>query len=167
MSGNENEVARQERIDQALHRLSAISFAGVRMKLADPKEGKNWDEVMLDWAEREYRRFLALNFAYPERTIVPDKAVDEFWHQHILDTRAYANDTIAVFGHFLHHFPYFGMRGPADEENLVSCYADTRNLYEVHFGHSTNEETNPVTCGGGHCSSCSSKVLMYATRFGD
>lgn len=152
----------QELIDDALDRLSTISFAGVRMKLADPEEGKGWDEIMLDWAEQEYRRFLALNYAYPDRTIVPDKAVDAFWHQHILDTRAYATDSTTVFGYFLHHFPYLGTRGPADEARLARCYSDTRELYEFHFGRSETNESSAFAessaCSdsddGGTCSSC-------------
>lgn len=159
MIGIETISPRQERIDLALELLSPISLAGVRMKLADAKEGKGWDEPMLDWAEQEYRRFLALNYAYPDRTIVPDKAVDEFWHQHILDTRAYLADSMTVFGYFLHHFPYLGMRGPEDEEKLASCYAETRELYEFHFGRgNTNESSAFSYCGGGHCSSCSAKA---------
>src|SRR4051794_7619512 len=71
----------QELVDHALSRISMIDLSAVRMKLADPDEGKGWDDEMLDSVEREYRRFLALNYAYPDRTIVPDKAVDEFWHQ--------------------------------------------------------------------------------------
>lgn len=149
----------QEFVDRALDRLSLISLAGVRMKLADPKDGRGWDEAMLDWAEQEYRRFLALNYAYPDRTIVPDKAVDAFWHQHILDTRAYAKDTMAVFGYFLHHFPYLGTRGPADEEKLVRCYADTRKLYEFHFGLSETEESSTFSnCDSESCSRCADYV---------
>jgi hypothetical protein len=148
---------RQELVNSALDRLSLINLAGVRMKLADPKEGKGWDDAMLDWAEQEYRRFLALNYAYPDRTIVPDKAVDQFWHYHILDTRAYASDTTAVFGYFLHHFPYLGMRGPEDEEKLVQCYSETRVLYESYFGlNKTDESIAYSYCSSGKCSTCSS-----------
>jgi hypothetical protein len=150
-------ASHQELIDNALARLSSISFADVRMKLADPKEGKGWDETILDWAEQEYRRFLALNYAYPDRTIVPDETVDEFWHQHILDTRAYAHDTVAVFGYFLHHFPYLGTRGPEDEEKLVQCFSDTRDLHEAHFGRSKTNESSAFSRGSscGKCSRCS------------
>jgi hypothetical protein len=46
------------------------------------------------------------------------KIVDEIWHQHILDTHAYHRDCDAIFGSYLHHFPYFGMRGDADAQAL-------------------------------------------------
>jgi Uncharacterized conserved protein len=155
MSSTQLITDRQKEVEVALNRLSSIDFAGVRMKLGDPTEGQGWDEAMLSWAEQEYRRFLALTFAYPDLTIVPDKAVDVFWHQHIVDTRAYAKDTEAVFGFFLHHFPYLGTRGPADKEKLTQCYSETRALYEMHFPTNDKESSMEASsCGGGRCSSC-------------
>jgi hypothetical protein len=125
------------------------------MKLADPEDGKGWDERILDQAELDYRRFLALNFAYPDRTIVPDKTVDEFWHQHILDTRAYANDTVTVFGYFLHHFPYLGTRGPEDNDNLMRCFSETKELYKFHFGTDKSDNNRESKCDSSGCSKCS------------
>jgi hypothetical protein len=156
MRGTQSVTNRRKQVTVALNRLSSINFAGVRMKLADSQEGKGWDEAMLNWAEEEYRRFLALTYAYPDLTIVPDKTVDEFWHQHILDTRAYAKDSKAVFGYFLHHFPYLGTRGPADKEKLVQSYSETKALYEMHFEDDKKKSsTEGSRCGGGSCSSCS------------
>lgn len=150
-------VHRQEVVDDALHRISKINLANVRLKLRYTGSGKDWDDATLDQTELEYRQFLALNFAYPDLTIVPDEAVDQFWHQHILDSRAYANDTTSVFGYFLHHFPYLGIRGPADAEKLAECYSETRNLYEVHFQTQEKERsTTGSSCGSGKCSSCAS-----------
>jgi hypothetical protein len=101
----------------------------VRMKLADPVEGKGWVESELDLAEREYRRFLALHLMYPGSDVVPCHLVDEVWHAHILDTQAYALDCQALFGSFLHHFPYFGLRGADDAANLMAAYDDTVTRY--------------------------------------
>src|SRR4051794_13094372 len=100
-----------------------LDLSNVRMKLADPDEGPGFAASELDVREQEYRRFLALHLAYPEMDVVPCKIVDEIWHQHILDTRAYADDCDAIFGHFLHHFPYFGMRGDGDAQALMDAYA--------------------------------------------
>jgi hypothetical protein len=152
MTSNHITIDRQQRINRALEQISHISFEGVRLKLGDAAEGKGWDKNQLHDVEKEYRRFLALLFAYPERTIVPDKKVDQFWHQHILDTRAYANDTTAVFGQFLHHFPYLGMRGPADEERLKESFQETRRLYQLHFGESGLQGSYSV-CSDS-CSRC-------------
>lgn len=144
------------RVDQAITRIASIDFSGVRLKLADPLEGLALGEEELDHAEREYRRFLALTMAYPERTIVPTREVDDFWHQHILDTRAYAEDTERVFGFFLHHYPYLGKRGPDDAELLHRSFADTQELMALHFGGEGEQLAASASCHSARsCSNCS------------
>lgn len=115
-------------------RLAELDLSMIRMKIADPIEGKGWSEAQLDVAEQEYRRFLALHLMYPESEIVPCELVDEMWHAHILDTMAYADDCQRIFGFFLHHFPYFGLRGPDDAANLVDAYDATLERYMATFG---------------------------------
>jgi hypothetical protein len=120
---------------EALERLAAmLDLSGIRRKLADPDEGKGCDTDQLDLMEQEYRRFLAMHLAHPDAEIVPCKLVDEIWHQHILDTIAYRRDCETIFGEFLDHFPYFGMRGDDDAQALVDAYAGTVELYERDFG---------------------------------
>jgi hypothetical protein len=104
------------------------------MKLADPEEGKGYSASHLDQMESEYRKFLSLKAAFPEADIVPCELVDEMWHAHILDTRAYARDTELIFGHFMHHFPYFGLRGDDDAAALIVAYDDTLARYVAAFG---------------------------------
>lgn len=119
----------------ALSQLAVIlDLSNVRAKLSDPDEGKGLKDSQLDLAEQEYRRFLALHLAYPDADIVPCKLVDEIWHQHILDTRAYHHDCDAIFGSYLHHFPYFGMRGEDDAQALNDAYAETLARYRQAFG---------------------------------
>jgi hypothetical protein len=77
---------------------------------------------------------LALTRAYSDLAIVPSEPVDTFWHNHILDTQKYAPDCEKVFDFFLHHFPYFGMRGEQDEANLNQSWANTIEVYVRHFG---------------------------------
>ena len=81
--------------------------------------------------ELEYRRFLTLMKKYPHEQTSPLVDVDMFWHYHILDTMKYAADCEAVFGYFLHHFPYVGMRGEEDEgafcrNSACACSSCTR-----------------------------------------
>jgi hypothetical protein len=111
-----------------------LDLSMVRFKLANPEEGEGWPQETMDLAEAEYRKFLALCIAYPDEAIVPCRLVDQFWHQHILDTRAYRNDCQRLFGFFYDHYPYFGLNGPDDVANLESAYAITLNLYELNFG---------------------------------
>lgn len=134
---------------EALQRLADLDLAMIRMKLADPDEGKGWDPARLDTAEREYRRFLALHLMYPETAVVPCHLVDEIWHAHILDTQAYAADCETVFGFFLHHFPYFGMRDEQDAADLEDAYADTLNRYRAAWGEPT--EGTWVSAGAASC----------------
>jgi hypothetical protein len=113
--------------------IKRIDFTMVKLKLRDPHEGQGWTEEECDIAEEEYIKFLALKRAYPEIDIVPNKMVDMIWHQHILDTKKYAEDCDMIFGYFLHHYPYFGMNGPTDAQNLADAFEETKELYRLHF----------------------------------
>src|ERR1051326_333227 len=58
-------------------------------------------------AEGDYKRFLYA-LAHKDRDDLlspPSQDVDQFWHQHILDTRKYREDCERVFGHYLDHTP--------------------------------------------------------------
>lgn len=122
-------------VRDALRRVDeVIDLSNIRMKMADPEEGAGLTERELDVMEAEYRRFLALHLAYPDADIVPCKLVDEMWHRHILDTIAYRQDCDALFGRFLDHFPYFGMRGEDDAQALQDAYGETLGRYRAAWG---------------------------------
>jgi hypothetical protein len=74
-----------------------------------------------------------MRLAHPDASVVPCRAVDEIWHQHILDTIAYRNDCDAIFGRFMDHYPYFGTRGPQDAQDLVEAYAETLVCFRENF----------------------------------
>jgi len=142
-----------------------IDLTMVKMKLCLPvdKEGKGWSQERADEAESQYRMFLKLCAMFPEVDVVPTGLIDEMWHQHILDTRAYAADCYAVFGKMLHHFPYFGLRGEEDAANLRRAFATTVALFSEHFGiditkgvNVTKELSSKCNTGtGGGGSGCS------------
>jgi hypothetical protein len=113
--------------------IRAIDFSMIKRKLQDTEEGQGWTSDQCEAAEREYKQFLALKRSYPEIDIVPHKAVDQFWHGHILDTEKYARDCEIIFGHYLHHYPYFGMNGEQDAQNLSDAFEETKELYRLHF----------------------------------
>lgn len=114
--------------------INSISFTMIKLKLQDKEEGPGWTEKQCYEAEKVYKRFLALKRTYPDKDIVPHKVLDQFWHQHILDTEKYAKDCELIFGRFLHHYPYFGMNGKADAQNLTDAFEETKLLYKMHFG---------------------------------
>ena len=123
----ENDPALRE----ALERVNQLDFTMLKMKMV---EEHDWTPEFCDEVEALYRRFLALNARYPNRKICPTGPIDEFWHAHILDTRAYMRDCEDIFGYYLHHFPYFGMRGPEDHAALEKAFRESVEMFILHFG---------------------------------
>jgi hypothetical protein len=136
--------SQQKTTEQMLEAISAMDLGPIKFKLMDKKEGQGLTRPEVDRLELEYRRFLTLVAKFPDEMIAPDTDVDRFWHGHILDTMKYADDCRQVFGYFLHHFPYFGMRGNDDAANLANAATNTRRLYQQEFG--TAPETHPAYC---------------------
>lgn len=75
---------------------------------------EGWSLEEIDDAEFYYRCFLQAHKEFPNKRIVPTRKIDIFWHHHILDTQKYHDDCQKIFGHYLHHFPYSGIRGEND-----------------------------------------------------
>ncbi len=124
-------IANDAALRDALDRVSQLDFTMLKQKMI---EERNWTSEFCEEVESLYRRFLALNARYPDRKICPTGPIDAFWHAHILDTRAYMRDCEVVFGEYLHHFPYFGMRDPDDRAALENAFRDSVELFITHFG---------------------------------
>ena len=147
-----NQQARS--VEEVLAGIQALDLDCIKLKLMDREEGQGWSREYADQMAVAYRRFLALMVKFPEQTIAPTKDIDKFWHGHILDTMKYAEDCQRVFGYFVHHFPYFGMRGEEDAKNLQSAADTLHALYEREFGESLREgaafcgaSVNKAFCG--------------------
>jgi hypothetical protein len=145
---------------QMIEAVFALDLDPIKFKLMDAKEGHGWTREEADRHEIEYRRFLALVAKYPEEAITPDTNVDKFWHGHILDTMKYAEDCQQIFGYFLHHFPYFGMRGDEDAANLAEAAAKTRSLYQQEFGASQSAHAGEA----GYCARVAEPASAYCAR---
>lgn len=115
-------------------RVNSLDLDPIKVKLMDSKEGLGWSLEQVTTVEGEYRKFLYLSTKYTDRPIVPSSLIDKFWHYHILDTPKYAQDCREAFGFFLHHFPYFGLRGEEDAQNLQHAFQQTLELYSKEFG---------------------------------
>lgn len=136
-------------VETALARVETLDFTMLKHKLG---EEKGWSPEHQSEVENLYRRFLALNIVYPDRKICPTGPVDEFWHAHILDTRAYEADCNFLFGQYLHHFPYFGMRGPDDFAELQAAFDQSKELFIRHFGiDPCGGETQARGCSPQRC----------------
>jgi hypothetical protein len=145
-------------------KIDQLDLDPIKVKLMDPDEGYCWTREQADHIEAQYRQFLKLS-ALQNSSVVPTKVIDTFWHAHILDTHKYAEDCDHVFGYFLHHFPYFGMRGEVDRKNLEQAYSETlqlvRDLFgvEASWGKSDAQSSICSSCGTSDCAptpSCSS-----------
>jgi hypothetical protein len=132
----------QRPVEQVVVAIEALDLDPVKVKLMNREEGEGWSREYVDQMEIAYKRFLTLVVKYPEETIAPSKDVDKFWHGHILDTMKYEEDCRNVFGFFLHHFPYFGMRGEEDAANLAKAGRTTARLYEYEFNAAARTRTS-------------------------
>lgn len=150
----------------ALIGLTEMDLGPIRFKLANREEGEGWDISTCDVVEKAYRMFLALCIAYPAKNIVPTKLVDKMWHYHILDTRKYEEDCKKFLGRFLHHFPYFGMRGEDDKVELMLCGQETRSLYADNFDFDIAMILSETSlCGPENCEpSCTGPAQAITDR---
>ena len=114
--------------------ITALDLEPIKVKLMHQQSGEGWTLERANAVEFEYRRFLYLMKRHPNEQTAPLVDVDTFWHYHILDTMKYAADCEAVFGRFLHHFPYIGLRGEDDEQAHERVGQRMQELYETTFG---------------------------------
>jgi hypothetical protein len=113
--------------------IAELDLEPIKVKLMHEESGEGWSLERANAVEFEYRRFLYLMKKFPQEQTAPLQDVDTFWHYHILDTLKYATDCQAVFGYFLHHFPYIGLRGEEDEEAHHRVGERMKELYEATF----------------------------------
>jgi hypothetical protein len=148
-------------IESVMAKMQTIDLGMVKLKLMDADEGPGWSEQHASVMELRYRRYLCMLFLDPQGSVVPTRDIDLVWHQHILDTRAYAADCERVFGYFVHHFPYFGMRDDQDAQDLLDSFEQTNGTYRELFGEdycSSSSDHDAGTChkGPGNCHKCKS-----------
>src|SRR5258708_1285823 len=145
-------------VEQVIAAIEALDLDPIKLKLIDPEEGQGWSREYVDRMEQGYKRFLTLLVTHPDESLAPCKDVDKFWHGHILDTLKYAEDCDELFGRFLHHFPYFGMRGPEDAANLAKAGEDTRRLYREEFGTTQTGAACSEATRAEHAALCSAAI---------
>ena len=114
--------------------IADLNLDAIKVKLMHRESGEGWSLEKANAVEFEYRRFLILMKQFPQEETAPLMDVDTFWHYHILDTLKYATDCEQVFGYFLHHFPYIGLRGEDDEAAHQRVGERMKQLYEQTFG---------------------------------
>lgn len=145
-------------------KIDALDLEPIKFKLV--KE-ENWTIEQADQVEKEYKGYLHLCKNYPHLSVVPTEMIDEFWHTHILDTQKYMEDCEVVFGKYLHHFPYVGLRGQQDENNLKDSFEITKALFENDLDLTLTAKEGS-TCNGNNCGNSTCSVSnCYNGKFGE
>lgn len=135
-------------------RIKALDLEPIKYKLV---RENLWPASLADAVGERYRAFLFVVGAFPDRVHVPTRLTDEMWHVHILDTFKYAEDCAAVFGRFLHHFPYLGTRGEDDEVLLEQEFGRSKELLKEVFGGAVLVLPEGITDGAGGASACGNR----------
>jgi hypothetical protein len=173
-----NVQGKSKPVEQVVVAIEALDLEPIKFKLMDPEEGQGWTREYVERMAIAYKRFLTLLVTHPETTVAPSKDIDKFWHGHILDTMKYAEDCERVFGYFLHHFPYFGMRGGEDAVQQAQADKDMHRLYEQEFGEPMpqSETTNSASAycmasaqakGAAYCMASKPSYCMAAKKAND
>jgi hypothetical protein len=88
---------------------------------------QSWALAHANEACRLYKNFLFLRAKYPGKLLPPSEEVDDFWHNHILETKKYREDCNAIFGQYLDHSPDLDLPD-------ASAFEETQNLHLAEFG---------------------------------
>lgn len=97
---------------------------------------EQWNLVRAKKAVLDYQRYMAVTKALGGVQLVPNGDIDEIWHMHILDTRAYMQDCDTLFGEYLHHYPYFGMLDEENQQQWLDVQAQSEQLWQHLFSES-------------------------------
>jgi hypothetical protein len=132
---------------ERLGRVEQLDLEPIVFKLMHPEPGHA--ALSLTQADQDvalYRCFLKLCVLRPGTALVPTMRLDHVWHAHMLDTAKYRADCNAVFGRFMDHFPYAGLRGEEDRRAWQEGFAATRGLFLEYFGVDLGDEPAASAC---------------------
>ncbi len=107
-----------------------LCYVKDRLLKGDDLLGRQWDLETAVYAIRAYKNFLYLLKKY-SLPLVPSRAIDEVWHQHILHTKQYTEDCQNIFGRYMHHVP---SHGEEDNDRMKRYFERTQRLYFEEFG---------------------------------
>ena len=106
------------------------------------------DEQTIHTAELRYRKFLGLAAKYPDVELSPARDIDEVWHLHMLQPRAYAEDCNRIFGVILDHDGGFGKDSEQQYQELLGIFDHTAELWSSEYSepYVTDSQTEVVKC---------------------
>lgn len=123
-----------QELNAAKRYIDSIDFSMIIDKMT---KHESWLKKDAEKTCQYYRNFLFLKKKYASQPIKipPSQDVDEFWHRHILDTEKYIHDCQAIFGHYLHHYPYFGIDAYSTWDDLTSAFDQVQKIHLAEFGY--------------------------------
>jgi hypothetical protein len=133
-------------MDAKWQSIMALDLQSVKDRLFS-KQGWWWRlRHSADQLEKEYRQFLYLISTNPGQTVVPwSQELDDFWHEHILDTAKYARDCEAIWGRFIQHNP----QAPKGTARHGKAYIATQRLYRAAFRKKASRRRSLSDCAAG------------------
>jgi len=104
---------------------------------------KRWDHKQTCDAINAYSEFMTLkivNKDYDGTELSPTKVVDEVWHSHVMDTKAYQsfNSRYVKDGNFIHHDPLKAL----DVKGREARCKNTITQYRSYFGRSIPKDSH-------------------------
>lgn len=127
-----NQVSDQQLLTQARSYIANLDFSKLIHKLI---QHQGWNRAEATKLCEVYKNFLFLKKKYgDEHQLPPTEEIDEFWHEHILDTQQYRQDCLRIFGYYLDHYPYLGIDDRTDFNDLDYEFRQTLSLYKKEFG---------------------------------
>ena len=91
------------------------------------------DEQTVRTAELRYRKFLGLVAKYPDIELSPARDIDQVWHLHMLQPRAYLEDCNRIFGDILDHDGGFGKDSEQQYQELLKVFDQTAMLWTSEY----------------------------------
>jgi hypothetical protein len=132
-------------VDQDLEiKKSVINSADFSMIVDKMVNHQGWYRRDAEEVSRLYRNYLFLCVKYPQYNLPPSEDVDEFWHNHVLDTKKYRKDCDEIFGKYRDHYPYFGIDGKTTIRDLSDAFDITQKLHMEEFGECIYEIRSPL-----------------------
>jgi hypothetical protein len=106
------------------------------------------DEKAIQTAALRYRKFLGLAAKYPDVELSPARDIDEVWHLHMLQPRAYSEDCNRIFGSILDHDAGFGKDSEPQYQELLGVFDRTAALWNSEYAESyvTDGNAEVVKC---------------------
>jgi hypothetical protein len=122
-------------LHETLNQFIGIQYARHRISVRE----KTWKSTKVDEAVAEYKRWWILKRIKGVDYFIPmlSDTVDTVWHAHILHTELYQQESIMLFGEFLHHEPILTPDPHATEKNLehaIERFPVFSQLYLDTFG---------------------------------